>query len=47
MSVVTFFLGFLAGATLAAVVATTWLGRCQTEHFARMLEQIRSLDPRA
>lgn len=46
MSVVTFFLGFLAGATLAAIVATTWLDRCQAEHFARMLEQIRSLGPR-
>lgn len=47
MSVGTFFLGFLAGATLASVVGTTWLGRCQTEHLARMFEQIRSLGARA
>ncbi len=47
MSVVTFFLGFLAGATAATVVAGTWLARAQAAHFAQILAQIKSLGPRA
>lgn len=46
MSVVTFFLGFLAGATAATIVTGTWLARHQANHFAAMLEQIRTLGPR-
>lgn len=45
MIVVTFFLGFLAGATAATVVACTWLARCQAAHFAQLLKQIKSLGP--
>jgi hypothetical protein len=47
MSAVTFFLGFLAGATAATAVAGTWLARAQAAHFAQMLAQIKALGPHA
>lgn len=42
-----FFLGVLAGAALSVVVADLWLERSQAAHFERMLDQIKSLGPRA
>lgn len=47
MNVVFFFLGVVAGAILTVVAACIWLERNQAEHFDRMLDQIRSLGPRA
>ncbi|WP_367345709.1 hypothetical protein [Stenotrophomonas bentonitica] len=47
MNAVAFLLGVAIGAALAVAAAAAWIERNQAAHFERMLEQIKSLGPRA
>lgn len=47
MNALFFFLGVLAGAGMAVMVSDIWLERSQAAHFEQMLDQIKSLGPRA
>ncbi|UQY89240.1 hypothetical protein LQE85_08600 [Stenotrophomonas rhizophila] len=47
MIVLAFFGGVLAGASLTVAAAAVWHERDQAAHFDRILEQIKSLGPRA
>lgn len=47
MNVVAFLLGVAIVAAIAVAAAAAWLERNQAAHFERILEQIKSLGPRA
>lgn len=47
MIVLAFFGGVLAGASLTVAAAAAWHERDQAAHFDRILDQIKSLGPRA
>lgn len=47
MNAVAFLMGVAIGASIAVAAAAAWVERNQAAHFDRMLEQIKSLGPRA
>lgn len=47
MNVLIFFLGLLVGAAITVMATTVWLERNQAAHFDQMLDQLKSLGPRA
>ncbi len=47
MNAYAFLGGVLIGAATAVAAAVAWIERNQAAHFDRMLEQIKSLGPRA